>query len=67
MMIATLTQKPDHTPRSFNDLLPWLNKIMGEGIIDGKYVQAVKSCDWFQYVKSIRDSIEHYGSRNGCK
>lgn len=62
MMTATLTQKPDHAPRSFNELLPLLTKIMVEGIIDDKYVQAVRSCDWFQYVKSIRDSIEHYAA-----
>lgn len=40
----------------------WLNKPGNEGFIDKKYVQIVQSCDWFQYVKGIRDSVEHYAA-----
>lgn len=62
MITATLNQKPDHAPHSFNELLSWLDKTNNKGLLDDKYVQLVKSCDWFQYVRSIRDNIEHYAA-----
>jgi hypothetical protein len=62
VITMTITKKPRGTPTSFNHLLTWLEKYENQRLIDGKYVKLMKSCDWFKYIKTIRDDIEHYAA-----
>lgn len=61
VITTTITKKP-RLPTSFNQLLTWVEKYENQRLIDSKYVKLVKSCDWFKYIKTIRDDIEHYGA-----
>ncbi len=62
VITTTIKKKCNDTPASFNDLLTWIDKPKNKGMIHNKFSHLMKLCDWFQYIKDIRDNIEHYGA-----
>jgi hypothetical protein len=58
-VIGTTTRTPRNIPSSFNDLKTWVEKPENRPVIDEKYVKLVQSCDWFDHIRNVRDSIEH--------
>jgi hypothetical protein len=61
-VIKTTAKTPRSVPESFNDLKTWLAKSQNRSQIQEKFVKLVISCDWFNDIKNIRDSIEHHAA-----
>ncbi|MFZ0895479.1 MAG: hypothetical protein WAZ77_13360 [Candidatus Nitrosopolaris sp.] len=61
-VIKTTTSVPRTVPQSFNDLRTWVKNPTNKRLIHDKYIKLIESCDWFNSIKNIRDSIEHDGA-----
>jgi hypothetical protein len=59
---ATNTKRSSTSLRSFNELIGMVKNQNKRHLIETRYVTLALSCDWFEYIKKIRDSIEHYAA-----
>ena len=61
-IIKTIAKTLSALPESFNDLLTWIKKPSNKLLLSDKHIRLIESCNWFNDIKNIRDSIEHDGA-----
>lgn len=60
--ISLVSDNPDNVPnRSFHKLKEWVEKNKNETIIGIDLAAIIRSCDWFDDLKEIRESLIHHG------
>lgn len=60
--ISLVSDNPDQVPnRSFRQLKDWVEKNENENIIGMDLAAIIRSCEWFDDLKKVRESLIHYG------
>jgi hypothetical protein len=62
-LIGFVSDNPEQVKfRSFRALKDWVVKKRNSEIIGLDLAELVRSCDWFDHLKELRESIVHYGA-----
>lgn len=59
--IGLVSDSPSQIPTSFNKLKKWTNKPNNVKRLGNDLADVVRSCEWFEDLKDVRDSIIHEG------